>query len=400
MSVVLSIVGTARVGAPGRTTRVTATSASTQPVRTSLSAVRTRVSCVGLSKLNVPTGIGMAYHRGSLQVTRAKKNKKATPEPVEEEEEEEEEFEDDEDDEGNDLEDAEEDEFEETDGEFAEEDEEAVEQKDAAELLPKKTNKSGKKKTVVVEEETGAFGTAVGYVQDAVANPAVRNLGILGASILVGSFALSAYNVYMRYNSNKSKRKRQVNKNVVVVERLRDFFPENRDSLNKGHIKGLQGKTGFKPEEIFRKYCRYKLNEEPFTNDFVADVLALKVACELDGETMKSVLLETGERIVKKYGILMRDVSDMGSDKGVQRKIDGCSMFVKVMYLADLDEFVPQAQGAEVQQKLKEIFGATDEDYEKLRITALGSADVSVLEAMITAKTDEGDEKGGAATPA
>ena len=105
MSVVLSIVGTARVGAPGRTTRVTATSASTQPVRTSVSAVRTRVSCVGLSKLNVPTGIGMAYHRGSLQVTWAKKNKKATPEPVEEEEE----FEDDEDDEGNDLEDAEED---------------------------------------------------------------------------------------------------------------------------------------------------------------------------------------------------------------------------------------------------------------------------------------------------
>ena len=48
-------------------------------------------------------------------------------------------------------------------------------------------------------------------------------------------------------------------------------------------------------------------------------------------------------------------------------------MFAKVMYLADLEEFIPREQGAAVQQRLKEIFGATDEDYEKLRIDALGS---------------------------
>ena len=286
---------------------------------------------------------------------------------------------------------------EEEDGE--EEDEETG---DASELMPpkstgatasKKSSKKKNKAAAVEEEEASAFGAAVGYARDAVANPAVRNLGILGFSVLAGSFALSAYNVYMRYNSNKSKRKRQVNKNVVVVERLRDFFPENRDSLNKGHVRGLQGKTGFKPEEIFRKYARYKLNEEPFTNDFVADVLALKRACDLDDATMKLVLIETGERIVKKYGILMRDVSEMGSS-GVQRKIDGCSMFAKVMYLADLEEFVTRERGAEVQQKLKEIFGATDEDYEKLRITALGSGadDVSVLNAMITEKAGASGE--------
>lgn len=215
---------------------------------------------------------------------------------------------------------------------------------------------------------------------------------------------------YRRYNSSRSKRKRQVNKNVVVVERLRDFFPDNRDSLTKGHIRSLQGKTGFRPEEIFRKYMRYKLNEEVFNVDFVADVLALKTACELDGETMQSVLLETGERMVKKYGILMRDVSEMGS-AGIQRKVDGCSMFTKVMYLADLEEFIPRAEGEAVQQRLKEIFGATDEDYAKLRITALGSDknDVSVLEAMITEKSKDeveknkgggGDDEGGEPTPA
>ena len=82
-------------------------------------------------------------------------------------------------------------------------------------------------------------------------------------------------------------------------------------------------------------------------------------------------------------------------------------MFAKVMYLADLDEFIPSSEGKAVQQRLKEIFGATDEDYEKLRISALGSerVDISVLEAMITDKTsgdanakeggDEGSDEGG-----
>ena len=100
--------------------------------------------------------------------------------------------------------------------------------------------------------------------------------------------------------------------------------------------------------------------------------------------------------MVKKYGVLMRDVSDMGT-AGMQRKVDGCSMFTKVMYLVDLEEFIPRAEGEAVQQRLKEIFGATDEDYEKLRITALGTdeVDVSVLEAMITGKPAGGDEGAG-----
>ena len=58
---------------------------------------------------------------------------------------------------------------------------------------------------------TPGVSTAVAYVQNAVANPAVRNLGILGGVVLAGSFALCVYNVYMRYNSSRSKRRRQVN---------------------------------------------------------------------------------------------------------------------------------------------------------------------------------------------
>ena len=329
---------------------------------------------------STPAGLPVSLHRsmGSLRlgsgsstrgisvVAQAKKGKKkSAPEPAPTPEDEDDDFLDDED--------------------YGDQDDDFLAAGDAYELMPASES----------DAEEGVLSTAVGYVQNAVANPAVRNLGILGGVVLAGSFALSVYNVYMRYNSSRSKRKRQVNKNVVVVERLRDFFPENRDSLTKGHIRGLQGKTGFKPEEIFRKYMRYKLNEEAFNVDFVADVLALKRACDLDGDAMKSVLMETGERMVKKYGILMRDVSDMGA-AGVQRKVDGCSMFAKVMYLADLDEFIPSSEGKACQQRLKEVFGATDEDFEKLRISALGAekADIDVLEAMITEKS-AGDAAGG-----
>ena len=352
--------------------------AAAPPRMTTVGAVagrRDRAS-VGGSSLCFGARLGAsAAARGSHLAVNAKKSgkkKKPEPEPVVEE--------DDEEDEEEDVEEDVEDEG------FDQEDEEA-----------------GSEEAVVVEddeddedaEDASALSSAVGYVQDAVSNPAVRNLGVLGLSVLAGSFALSVYKVYMKYNSNRSKRKRQVNKNVVVVERLRDFFPDNRDSLTRGHIRGLQGKTGFKPAEIFRKYMRYKLNEEVFNNDFVADVLALKRACELDGDTMRDVLMETGERMVKKYGTLLRDVSDMGP-AGAKRKVDGCSMFAKVMYLADLEEFIPREQGAAVQQRLKEIFGATDEDYEKLRIDALGSeaADISVLEAMITKKEGETGAEG------
>ena len=350
---------------------------------------------------STPAGLPVSLHRsmGSLRLgsgsstrgisvlAQAKKGKKkSAPEPAPTPTDEDDDFLDDEDygDQDDDFLAAGADE---TDADLDAEGEATDTQGDASELMPASES----------DAEEGVLSTAVGYVQNAVANPAVRNLGILGGVVLAGSFALSVYNVYMRYNSSRSKRKRQVNKNVVVVERLRDFFPENRDSLTKGHIRGLQGKTGFKPEEIFRKYMRYKLNEEAFNVDFVADVLALKRACDLDGDAMKSVLMETGERMVKKYGILMRDVSDMGA-AGVQRKVDGCSMFAKVMYLADLDEFIPSSEGKACQRRLKEVFGATDEDFEKLRISALGAekADIDVLEAMITEKSagDKSDEGG------
>lgn len=101
---------------------------------------------------------------------------------------------------------------------------------------------------------------------------------------------------------------------------------------------------------------------------------------------IKGILLETGERMFKKYGTLMTNLAGL-TQSGMERKIDGAGKFAKLMYLADLDELVDKEDGSEVQLKLKETFGATDEDYEKVRITALGAdeVDVSSLNQMIGA---------------
>lgn len=78
----------------------------------------------------------------------------------------------------------------------ADADGEASQVEDASALLPEAAHEEGE----VEEAETsaGTFGTAVGTVKDAFANPAVKNLSILGLSVLAGSFALSCYKVYMK----------------------------------------------------------------------------------------------------------------------------------------------------------------------------------------------------------
>ena len=133
-------------------------------------------------------------------------------------------------------------------------------------------------KEEVIEEEVEEV-TVMGRVSEglrsASENPGLRNLGGLGFFFLASTFAYSCYKVFRKATSGRARRKRTVNKNVEVVERLKHFFPHERNSLNRGVVKGLSLKTGYTSAEIFRKYLRYKLTEEPFTLDFVADVLAL-----------------------------------------------------------------------------------------------------------------------------
>lgn len=60
--------------------------------------------------------------------------------------------------------------------------------------------------------------------------------------------------------------------------------------------------TGFKMEEILRKYIRYVLNEKPLHPDMVMDLIHLRKASMLDDAQAAEVLNEVSRRIVRDKG--------------------------------------------------------------------------------------------------
>lgn len=163
-------------------------------------------------------------------------------------------------------------------------------------------------KEEIVEEEVEEF-MVLGRVIEGVCvvseNLGLWNFGALGFFFLASTFAYLCYKVFWKVMSGWMWWKRMVNKNVEVVEWLKNFFFNERSSVNKGVVRGFALKTGYFLVEIFCKYFRYKFMEEVFMFDFVVDVLVFKGVCGLDSEEMKEILLETGERMFKKYGIFM-----------------------------------------------------------------------------------------------
>jgi len=246
---------------------------------------------------------------------------------------------------------------------------------DASDLAPTKRS-STKEKKGVQQQVTKS-------IQKAYENEGIRNLSYVVGVFLAGTLGWSIYKVYRRSTSRRAVRKKTVNKNVLVIERLKPFFPNERESMTRNVAKGIARSTGFTTQEVFRKYLRYKMVEEPFTGAFVEDILALKNACELTPKQMSEILSESAARMVKKYGTLILDVSEL-TKSGAERKMIAAQMFSKLCYLADLPALVEdQEVAAETGQKLKELFGATDEDYARLRVDSLSeSSDVSVLEKM------------------
>ena len=79
-------------------------------------------------------------------------------------------------------------------------------------------------KEEVIEEEVEEV-TVMGRVSEglrsASENPGLRNLGGLGFFFLASTFAYSCYKVFRKATSGRARRKRTVNKNVEVVERLK-----------------------------------------------------------------------------------------------------------------------------------------------------------------------------------
>ena len=261
----------------------------------------------------------------------------------------------------------------------------------ASDLAPTKRSSTKEKK--------GVQQTVTKSIQKAYENEGIRNLSYVVGVFLAGTLGWSIYKVYRRSTSRRAVRKKTVNKNVLVIERLKPFFPNERESMTRNVAKGIARSTGFTTQEVFRKYLRYKMVEEPFTGAFVEDILALKNACELTPKQMSEILSESAARMVKKYGTLILDVSEL-TKSGAERKMIAAQMFSKLCYLADLPALVEdQEVAAETGQKLKELFGATDEDYARLRVDSLSeSSDVSVLEKMSGFDKAKGGGSGGSSS--
>eukprot|EP00257_Ricinus_communis_P024009 XP_015584145.1 uncharacterized protein LOC8269612 [Ricinus communis] len=132
-------------------------------------------------------------------------------------------------------------------------------------------------------------------------------------------------------------------------------------------------------EDIFRKYIRYALNEKPFNPDLVANLIQLRKASLLEDSRVAEILNDISRRIVKEKGPVVMEMAGY-TEKGFKRKLAVQTLFGKVYYLSELPEFCSRDSSLVV----KEIFGATDEDADKLRLHTLSEAgDMGSLEKMV-----------------
>ncbi|TQD72465.1 hypothetical protein C1H46_042005 [Malus baccata] len=170
-----------------------------------------------------------------------------------------------------------------------------------------------------------------------------------------------------------------VNKNAMLCKSIDELFQRGADEVKLDALHQLVQKTGFSMEEILRKYIRYTLNEKPFNPDVVSNLIQLRKASMFDDSQVAEILNEISRRIVRDKGPVVMDVSGY-TERGFKRKLAVQSLFGKVFYLSELPEFCSRDSSLIV----KEIFGVTDEDADKLRIHTLSEAgDMDSLEKMV-----------------
>ncbi|KAL3001388.1 hypothetical protein AAZX31_09G264200 [Glycine max] len=199
------------------------------------------------------------------------------------------------------------------------------------------------------------------------------------------TFVIAFVKTVRKFSSPKAKRRRQVSKNATLCKSLDDLFHKGRDEVKLDALKQIENKTGFDLEEILRKYIRYALNEKPFNPDMVADLIQLRKASMLNDSQVAEILNEISRRIVRDKGPIVMDKSGY-TEKGFKRKIAVQALFGKVFYLSELPEFCSRDSSLVV----KEIFGVTDEDADKLRIHTISEAgSLDALEKMVDSSDSE-----------
>lgn len=193
------------------------------------------------------------------------------------------------------------------------------------------------------------------------------------------TFFIAFVRTVQKFNSPKAQKRRLVDKNAVLLKSIDELFEKGRDSVNYSALKELMNKTGFKMEEILRKYIRYALNENVFDLNLVANFIHLRKASMLDDEQVADIINDISKRIVKDKGPVVMNMSGY-SEKGFRRKLVVQSLFGKIYYLSQLPEFCSRDSTL----KVKETFGVTDEDAEKLRLHTMSEVgDVESLEKLI-----------------
>ncbi|KAM1064725.1 hypothetical protein ACFX15_019813 [Malus domestica] len=193
------------------------------------------------------------------------------------------------------------------------------------------------------------------------------------------TFVIALVKTIKKFSSPRHKRKKLVNKNAMLCKSIDELFQRGADEVKPDALHQLVQKTGFSMEEILRKYIRYTLNEKPFNPDVVSNLIQLRKASMFDDSQVAEILNEISRRIVRDKGPVVMDVSGY-TERGFKRKLAVQSLFGKVFYLSELPEFCSRDSSLIV----KEIFGVTDEDADKLRIHTLSEAgDIDSLEKMV-----------------
>lgn len=209
------------------------------------------------------------------------------------------------------------------------------------------------------------------------------------------TFVFAFVKTIRKFNSPRELRRKLVNKNAVLCKSIDELFEKGRDGVEQSALKDLMQKTGFNMEEILRKYIRYVLNEKPFNPELVANLIHLRKVSMLDDSQVADTLQEISRRIVKDKGPVVMDMSGY-SARGFKRKLAVQALFGKVYYLSELPEFCSKGSSLIV----KEIFGVSDEDAEKIRMhTSSEAGDMESLEKMIDGSDSEDFSEGSSSAP-
>ncbi|OAY53403.1 uncharacterized protein LOC110613739 [Manihot esculenta] len=202
------------------------------------------------------------------------------------------------------------------------------------------------------------------------------------------TFVIAFLKTLKKFSSPKEKRRKLVSKNAMLCKAVDELFQKGGDALQPSALKVLENKTGFSMEDILRKYIRYALNEKPFNPELVANLIQLRKVSMLDDSKVAEILNDISRRIVKEKGPVVMDMTGY-TERGFKRKLAVQILFGKVYYLSELPEFCSRDSSLVV----REIFGVTDEDAEKLRLHTLSEAgDMDSLEKMVDGSDSDSED--------